>query len=86
MLTITSLETRLSILDFVSQLWSCETKSGTESLVSRLDNNLDTGQKCKVHQCNSEVYCFGICESDLSTVVVLEYWSHAARIREDLLY
>ena len=77
MLTITSLETRLSVLDFVSQLWS---------LVSRVDNNLDTGQKCKVHQCNSEVYCFGICESDLSTVVVLEYWSHAARVREDLLY
>ena len=36
-----SLEPRLSVLDFVSQLWrktgkSCETKSGTESLGSRL--------------------------------------------------
>ena len=35
-----SLEPRLSVLDFVSQLWriSCETKSGTESLGSRLSS------------------------------------------------
>ena len=30
-----SLKPRLSMPDFVTQLWSCETKSGTESLGSR---------------------------------------------------
>ena len=44
-----SLEPRLSVLDFVSQLWrkiflqSCETKSGMESLGSRLEERF-TGQ------------------------------------------
>ena len=41
------------------------------------------GQKCKVHQCNSEVYCFGICESDFSTVVFLEWNVHIKLVDSD---
>ena len=39
-----SLEPRLSVPDFVSQLRSCETKSGTESLGSRLGDGSVAGE------------------------------------------
>ena len=53
--TTASLEPRLSVLDFVLQLWiflkSCKTKSGTKSLGSRLNH------RCF---CGSPVSCFAV--------------------------